>query len=142
MDVAVIAQTATATLAPCLPYLLKFGEKAGEEAAKRFGADVWEQAKAIWAKIWPKVEASPAAKEAVSDAASMGDDEDALASLRLQIKKLLTQDSGLAREIAVLLEEGQRASVTVVVSGDRAVGIGGDMSGGTINTGDNAQSQR
>jgi hypothetical protein len=72
----------------------------------------------------------------------MGDDEDALATLRLQIKKLLTQDSGLAREIAILLEEGRRASVTVVVSGDRAVGIGGDMSGGTINTGDNTQPQR
>jgi hypothetical protein len=142
MDVATIAQTAAATFAPFLPRLLKFGDKAAEAAAKKIGGDTWEYTKSLWAKIWPKLEASPAAKEAISDAASMPDDEDALAALRLQIRKLLTQDQGLAREIAGLIEERQQAGVSVIVSGERAVGIGGDMSGGTINTGDSPKPQQ
>ena len=142
MDIGVIAQTATAVLVPFLPYLLKFGDKAAEEAAKKVGADAWAHAKALWAKIWPGLGAIPAAKAAISDAASMPADEDAQAALRLQVKKLLTQDQTLASEIEVLLEEGRRAGITVVVSGERAVGIGGNMIGGTINTGDNPKPQQ
>lgn len=142
MDIAIVAQTASAALSPFLPYLLKLGDKAAEEAAKKVGGDAWEHAKALWAKIWPKVEATPAAKEAVDDARSMPDDGDAQAALRLQIKKLLARDPELARDIEGLFEEGRRAGVSVVVSGERAVGIGGDMSGGTISTGDNPKPQQ
>jgi hypothetical protein len=141
MDIGMIAQIVTTTLAPFFPYLVKMGDKAAEEVAKKIGGEAWDDAKALWAQIRPRVEAAPAAKEALSDAASMPDDADAQAAFRLQLKKLLTQDAGFAREIEATVEEGRQAGVSVVVSGNQAVGIGGDMRGGTIHTGDSPKPQ-
>ena len=138
MDVSII----TTFLAPFLPYLLKAGEKATEEAGKKlgekFGGDAWERAKALWMKLSPKVQAKPAAIEAASDVASDPEDKDAIAALRLQLKKLLNEDSTLASEIAHLFEEAKETgSVSnVIASGERAVAIGGNASGNTISTGD------
>ena len=142
MDTPAIAQAVTVMLSPLLPYLLKLGDKAAEEAAKKVGGNAWEHAKSLWAKVKPKLEASPTAQAAVADAASMPKDEDAQAALRLQIRKLLEQDPGLTREIEEMVEEGRRAGVSVVVSGERAVGIGGNVISGTINTGDNTKGEQ
>jgi hypothetical protein len=136
MDIGMIAQIATTTLSPFFPYLIKMGDKAAEEVAKKIGGEAWDNAKNLWAKIRPRVEAAPSAKEALSDAASMPDDRDAQAAFRLQLKKLLSQEPDFAREIEAMVSERRQADVSVVVSGERAVGIGGDMSGGTIHTGD------
>jgi predicted XRE-type DNA-binding protein len=136
MDIAVLAQNATAALTPFLPYLLKLGDKAVEEAGKKLGGNAWDQAKLVWSKLSPSVEASPNAKEAASDVVAAPDDMDVQAVLRVQIKKLLTQNQELAREIAQSLDEGRQPSVTVVVSGERAFGNAGDISGSTIITGD------
>ena len=57
-----------------------------------------------WDKFWPKVEERPGAQEAVQDAAAAPDDADARAALRLLLKKLLTEDSFLATELARPLE--------------------------------------
>ncbi len=38
-------------LAPFLPYLLKAGEKAAEEAGKKLGEAAWERAKGLWGKL-------------------------------------------------------------------------------------------
>jgi hypothetical protein len=81
---------------------------AGQEAAKtrrKAGEQGFEQAKALWEKLRPKMEARPAALEAAADAAAHPDDEDALAALRLQLKKLLAEDQALAQELARLLEQ-------------------------------------
>ncbi|MFN4294016.1 MAG: hypothetical protein ACK4JD_07785 [Thermoflexales bacterium] len=94
-------------LAPFLPYLLKMGEKAAEEAGKKLGAEAWERAKALWVRLRPAVVARPAAQEAVQDAAAQPQDEDALAALRRQLKKLLTEDPALAAEIAQLWGEAK-----------------------------------
>jgi hypothetical protein len=125
-----------AFLAPFLPYLLKGGEKAAEEAGAMFGAAAWERAKALWSKLRPKVAAKPAAQEAVQDTAKAPDDEDARTVLRVQLKKLLADDPGLASEIAQQLADARAAGVVVTVSGERAIGIVGNVSGGTISTGD------
>jgi hypothetical protein len=94
-------------LAPFLPYLVKGLKLAGQEAAKKLGEKAgeqgFEQAKALWDKLRPKIEARPAALEAAQDAAAHPDDEDALAALRLQLKKLLAEDDSLAQELARLL---------------------------------------
>jgi hypothetical protein len=136
MDVTLLAQNIVTFLAPFLPYLVKVGEKAAEEAGKKLGGEAWEQAKALWGKLRPKVEARPAAKEAVQDAAAAPDNADAQAALRLQLKKLLDEDVSLAEELACLLSEAKKAGVTVIASGERSVGISGDVSGSTIITGD------
>ncbi|MHC5732269.1 MAG: hypothetical protein ACYTXY_51075, partial [Nostoc sp.] len=96
MDIALLVKF----LAPYLPFLLNVGNKAVEGASKKVGEDVWIKAKAIWDKLYPKVEAKQAAKEAATDVAQKPDDEDLQASLRVQLKKILEADTALAEEIA------------------------------------------
>ena len=96
MDVTTLAKELAVFLIPFLPYLLKAGEKAAEEAGKKLGSDAWDRAKGLWAKLRPKVEAKPAAQEAVQDAAVAPNDDDIQAALRLQLRKLLAEDAVLA----------------------------------------------
>ena len=103
MEIDVVALTDF--LSPILPFLIKGGEEAAKEAGKKFGVDTWEKAKAIWAKLHPKVEAKEAAKEAVEDLATAPDDKDLQTALRVQLKKLLEKDQALATEIAQLMQE-------------------------------------
>jgi hypothetical protein len=113
MDVGVLAHSVTMFLLPVLPYLSKPGEKVVEEIGKKIGGEVWEGAKALWAKLFPKIEAKPALLDAVQHAALPSASEDAR-----------------------LLETAQPVGVHVAVSGHRSVGIGGSVSGSTIITGD------
>ncbi len=53
MDVTTLAKDVAAFLAPFLPYLLKAGEKAAEEAGKKLGGDAWDKAKSLWGKLRP-----------------------------------------------------------------------------------------
>lgn len=121
MDLTQLAQVVTAFLAPFLPYLLKAGEKAAEEAGKKLGGDAWERAKMLWGKLRPKVEAKPAAQEAVKDVAGAPQDEDAQAALRLQLKKLLTEDQGFAEAVAQLWAETEASGITIAAIGERSV---------------------
>jgi hypothetical protein len=136
MDVTMLAKGLAVFLTPFLPYLLKAGEKAAEEAGKKLGGDAWDRAKGLWAKLRPKVEAKPAAQEAVQDAAAAPNDEDIQAALRLQLRKLLAEDAMLARGIERLWQEAQQAGATVIASGERSVAIGRDVTSSTIITGD------
>lgn len=136
MDIPALAQGITTFLAPFLPYLVKAGEKAAEETGKKLGAEAWEHAKTLWAKLRPKVEAKPAAQEAANDLAANPQDEDAQAALRLQLKKLLAEDTTLAGEVARVWEEAKAAGVTVIASGNSSVAIGGNVSGSAVITGD------
>ncbi|MEI1376939.1 hypothetical protein PQG02_00900 [Nostoc sp. UHCC 0926] len=101
MDIALLVKF----LAPCLPFLLNVGNKAVEGASQKVGEDVWNKAKAIWAKLHPKVEAKEAAKEAATDVAQKPEDEDLQTSLRVQLKKILEADTALAEEIAKIWEK-------------------------------------
>jgi len=89
-------------LAPFLPYLLKGVKLAGQEAANKLGEKAgeqgFEQAKALWERLRPKVEARPAVLEAAQDAAHP-DDEDALAALRLQLKNCLPKTTPWPRNL-------------------------------------------
>ncbi len=129
-------------LAPFLPYLLKAGEKAAEEMGRKFGAEAWELAQALWAKLRPKVEAKSAALEAAQDVGANPQDEDAQATLRQQLKKLLAEDQALAADIARLWGEARAAGVTVVAPGHRSVAVGGSVIGSTIITGDRNKVER
>jgi hypothetical protein len=74
----------------------------GQEAVRKLGETAseqgFEQAQALWDKLRSKMEAGPAALEAAQDAAAHPDDEDSLAALRLQLKKLLAEDQALAED--------------------------------------------
>jgi hypothetical protein len=108
MDVSVLAKDVVAFLAPFLPYLVKGVKLAGQEAAKklgeRFGEESVAQAKSLWERLRPKVEAKPTAQEAVQEVAAHPEDEDARAALRLQLKKVLEADEELAAEIARMMD--------------------------------------
>lgn len=112
MDTAALANQLTLFLTPFLPYLIKAGEKAFEKAGEQVGTklvpdlgkEAWERAQAVWAKLRPKVESRPALQEATQDVANKPD-EDATASLRLQLKKLLADDAPLAGELSQLIGE-------------------------------------
>jgi hypothetical protein len=136
MDVTTLAKDLAVFLIPFLPYLLKAGEKAAEEAGKKLGGDAWDRAKGLWGKLRPKVEAKPAAQEAVQDAAATPNDNDIQAALRLQLRKLLAEDAVLAREIERVWQEAQQAGAIVIAAGERSVAIGRDVSSSTIITGD------
>lgn len=136
MDVTMLAKDLAIFLTPLLPYLLKAGEKAAEEAGKKLGGDTWDLAKDLWAKLRPKVESKPAAQEVVLDAAAAPNDDDIQAALRLQLRKLLTEDAVLAREIERVWQEAQQAGAIVIAAGERSVAIGRDVSSSTIITGD------
>src|ERR687892_1570720 len=98
-----------AALAPFLPYLVRAGQRAGGQVADELGDAAWQLAKDLWARLRPGVEEKPAAKEAVEDVAARPDDERARGALELQLEKLLRGDQGLARELAQMLEDAQRA---------------------------------
>ena len=142
MDPAMLAKDVAMFLAPALPYLIKGGEKAVEEVGKKIGGEALDYAKSLWAKLRPKAEATPRLQEAVEEVVAAPKDEDAQAQLRLQLKKLLTNDAELARELESILQNASNAGVTVIVSGDRSVGIGGNVSGSTIITGDQNNERR
>ncbi len=135
MDIATLAKDIGLFLTPFLPYLLKAGEKAAEEAGKKLGGDAWDRAKTLWGGLRPKVEARPAAQEAVTDAATEPQNADAQAALRLQLRKLLAEDDELARAIGQQWTAAQAAGVTIIASGDRAVAAQ-NITGSTIVTGD------
>jgi hypothetical protein len=140
LDLIMLAKETAGFLAPFLPYLLKAGESVAEEAGKKLGdqsgGGVWETAKALWARLSPKVEAKPATHEAVQEVAANPADEDARAALRLQLKKLFTEDESLANEILKIQKDAQKAGINVAAIGERSIAIGGNVSGSTISTGD------
>lgn len=103
MDVALLVKF----LVPCLPFLMTVGNKAVEGASQKLGEDVWIKAKAIWAKLQPKVEAKPMAKGAAEELANSPSDTDALDTLQKQLKKLLDEDKTLAAEIARLMQSDE-----------------------------------
>ncbi|MFC4497639.1 hypothetical protein ACFPA8_26265 [Streptomyces ovatisporus] len=70
---------------------------------------------------------------AVTDLAETGEDSDALAALRFQIRKALLADPSLMAEVAALLPERPEARA----EGERSVAVAGDMAG-IVSTGDGA----
>lgn len=69
-------------------------------------------------------------------------DEDALAALRLQLKKLLQEDPDLRAEAERVLGNARTSSPTIViVSGNRSVACGNNAGGNVIITGDNNKLQ-
>lgn len=142
-NVTQLARRVTSFIAPFLPYLLDLVENAAKAAGERFGEPFWEQAKALWDKLGAKEEAREAAKQAAEGMLIQSGDEDALASLRLQIEELLEANTALRQEVAQLWEEIKAARDTVAeqtAGGDRiTVGDITDSEGVAIGPGAQAK---
>ena len=131
----------TSFLAPLLPILLDAGERAANTIAEKFGDDVAGFARRLWDKLRNKVEEKDSAKEAAQDVAEHPDDDDRRAALRVQLTKILDEEPELRSELSTIWDEASRAGavskvINVTVTGERAVGIGGDVANSTIITGD------
>src|SRR5262249_35223123 len=137
MDVTSLARELTPYVVMALPYLTKTGEKAAEVVTKKITEAGLEKIKVIWQRIRLKIEAKPAALEAIQDALQSPDDQDVQATLRRQLQKLLEADEALADEVAQLWAEAKTAGINV--TGDRNVAISGNVSGSTVITGDHNQ---
>lgn len=135
MDTTEIATLTTTLLTPFLPYLLKGGEKAIEEAGKQVGGATWEKAKAVWAKLFPKVKEQPEALSAVENVASTPADEKAQKDLSAQLKELFDEDEALATQIANLTIYD--SSVRSTASAERSSAFAGDISHSQVISGSN-----
>lgn len=123
-------------LSPCLGVLLAGANAMAQEIGQGIGTDLLTHAKRLWAKLGPHVKSKPGALEAAEDVAQHPDDKRTRAALELQLEKLLSAQPALADELAPLVREAVAAGV--VAFGSRSVAVGGNISGGTIVTGDNA----
>ena len=90
-----IARQIVQFLAPFLPYLLKAGEKAAEEAGRKLGAAAWEQARALWARLRRKKNVEQVAQTA----AALPDNQALREALREEIARALAEDPALREEV-------------------------------------------
>lgn len=134
MDIAELSKQVGAFLTPFLPALLAGSQDRLKQTAEKLGKGAAEQAERLWLRLWPGLEQRPAAVEAAREVAKAPDDGDAQAALRLQLRKLLTEEPALATELEQLFEQARRSGA--VTAAQRGVAIGGDASGNTIVTGD------
>jgi hypothetical protein len=105
-------------------------EDAAAEATVRLG-------QRILARILHRAAQRPALEGAVVDLAENTGDADALAALRLQVRKALIQEPELLRELTGIVPSARSAPATATASGPRSVAVAGDNSG-PITTGDNS----
>jgi hypothetical protein len=145
MDAKLLADAVMTFLGPALPYLVAGGEKAVGWAGKKISEDGLEMAKKLWGKLQPKVEASPQAQVAATEAAADPEDPDTQATLRRQLRKILEADPELAAELDRLVDAAQRGpSYQATVHGSGAIaqgpgavaaGAGGIAVGGNVHGG-------
>lgn len=138
MDTAELTSALTGLLAKVLPYLIKGGETAAEEAGKQLGKEVWEAGKALWARLRAKLDRRPAAQEAAQDVADAPQDTDRQAALRVQLKKLLEADTDFAAWVEQWWKEtAPRVSYHAEVHGGVSAQGSGSVAGGQVAVGRN-----
>jgi len=136
MDVALLTALVK-ILAPCLPFLQGLSTKAIEKGSEKLGEKGAEGlvqlplAQKLWNKLLPKIEAKEAAKEAAEDVAKNPEDEDAIAALRNQLRKILEAPGSevLVSEVTQILAEEQSLTDShkyIVKVQDSVVGAIGD----------------
>jgi len=139
IEIPALVTTTWTALQPFLPII---AAKASEEVGKTAVAE-------IWTSIKKKFDTKETAKEALADLLKNPENGDAQGAFRIQLKKLLEEDSSFASDLASLLEKaGSDYNGQVIGDGALAMGtsaksvgkggllIEGGMSGGTINTGE------
>ena len=96
-----IARQIAQFLAPFLPYLLKAGEQAAEEAGRQLGAAAWELVQALWARLRRKKNVEQVAQTV----AALPDNQALREALREEIARALAEDPALAQEMTRLVAQ-------------------------------------
>ncbi len=105
-------------LVPHLPALLnKAAENVVGEGAKKAVFEVVPSGvKAIWAKLWPKVEASAVAKESAKAIEADPEDQDSIEMLKLALKKMLKEIEKSEPELLSELKQLMKSAETEAVA--------------------------
>jgi hypothetical protein len=111
-----IARQIVQFLAPFLPYLLRAGEKAAEEAGRKLGAAAWEQAQALWARLRRKKNVEQVAQTV----AALPDNQALREALREEIARALAEDPALREEVTAIYS---RVEVRDVKRGGKVTGV-------------------
>jgi hypothetical protein len=132
MDIAVL----TALLTPCLPFLMKLGEKAAESVAGKIGTDTLETAKKVWEKLHPKLADKDDARVAAEQVAAKPESEARKAVFQEELETLLKEEPDLAKAIAQILADSSPAvmsglQITQNVTGNQNQVIG-QVTGGKV----------
>jgi hypothetical protein len=139
LDPVELARALSEGLKPALPFLLTAGNTVSEMAAGRTLTALERWAAKVWRRLrHDQAPESTAVEIAAREVVQRPDDLDAVAALRLQLRKVLEADPELAGELAGLVEEGRRSGVLTVAAGDRSVAVGGDVTDSVIMTGDDS----
>jgi formylglycine-generating enzyme required for sulfatase activity len=100
VDIANLAAQTAAILVPFLPFLIKGGKAAAkaaiEESGKLFSDELWDKAKALWGKLKPKVDAKPAAQDAIEKVICKPNDQRVMGNLELQLEDIFEEEPSLA----------------------------------------------
>jgi hypothetical protein len=138
-------QQLTTMLGPASPYLIGVGATVGQKAVEAMGSKIGEdalaKAKTAWSKIWPLAEKKPLIVEALKEVAEKPDDPRAQAMLSLQLEKLLA-DAPLEtiEDLRRIVGEPKgRTEIRIVTATNDSVAVGGNVTGGTITTGQNSK---
>jgi hypothetical protein len=143
LDVTLLAKDITTLLVPAIPFLLKGGEKAFEEASKKIGGDTWELAKSTWEKLISLSKSNDEVGKAAGEIVNNPSDQDAQAALPFQIKKLLNDaPEELRQEIYNILNKTENTSgkTSIIIGGvhfseGSRVANSGNIVGGNQTTG-------
>ena len=105
-------------LVPHLPALLNKAAEdvVGEGAKKAVFEVVPSGVKAIWAKLWPKVEASAVAKESAKAIEADPEDQDSIEMLKLALKKMLKEIEKSEPELLSELKQLMKSAETEAVA--------------------------
>jgi len=115
-DLNEIARQIVQFLAPFLPYLLRAGEKAAEEAGRKLGAAAWEQAGTLWARLRRKKNVEQVAQTV----AALPDNQALREALREEIARALEEDPALREEVTTIFS---RVEVGDVKRGGKVTGV-------------------
>ena len=113
MDITILTIAAWQAIQPLLPLIVT---KGAEELGKRAVGEIWETVKG-------KFEGKPAAKEALNDLLTSPEDADLQAAFRVQLKKLLAEDTAFAAQLDGLLKAAG-AQYHAALQGDGAIAQG------------------
>jgi hypothetical protein len=130
IEIPALVTSAWTALQPFLPVI---ATKAAEEIGKTAVAK-------LWTAIEKKFDTKAAAKEALEDLLKNPKDEDTHVVFRVQLKKLLEEDSSFASDLASLLESAGSDYKAQVIGGGaiaqgtnaKAVGAGGILIEGDV----------
>ncbi|MDX9990851.1 MAG: hypothetical protein RBS68_02270 [Anaerolineales bacterium] len=133
-DINVVVAIVWTLLQPHMPII-------ATSKAQEFGKKVPEAAGKVWASLKKKFDTKEAARKALEDLIKKPDSEAFQTVFKVQLEKMLTNDSKFAEELSKLLPSAAGEVYNAHLDGDgaiaqgagaKAVGAGGIMIGGNV----------